>query len=37
LHDVDEHSVPAVTTGSFKASYDEVGRMIGIFGTSRQP
>ena len=37
LHDVDEHSVPAVATGAFEASYDEVGRMIGVFGTTRQP
>ena len=37
LHDVDEHSVPAVATGAFEASYDEVGRMIGVFGATRQP
>ena len=37
LHDADEHSVPAVATGAFEASYDEVGRMIGAFGTARQP
>ena len=37
FHDVDEHSVPAVATGAFEASYDEVGRMIGAFGTTRQP
>lgn len=37
LHDAGEHSVPAVATGAFEASYDEVGRMIGAFGTTRQP
>ena len=37
LHDVGEHGVPAVATGVFEASYDEVGRMIGAFGTTRQP
>ena len=37
LHDVDEQSVPAVATGAFEASYDGVGRMIGAFGTTRQP
>ena len=37
LHDVDEHSVPAVATGAFEASYDEVGHMIGVFGATRQP
>ena len=37
LHNVGAHSVPAVATGAFEASYDEVGRMIGAFGTTRQP
>ena len=37
LHDVGEHSVPAVATGVFEAVYDEAGRMIGAFGTTRQP
>ena len=37
LHDVGEHGVPAVATGVFEASYDEVGRMIGAFGTTWQP
>ena len=37
LHDAGEHSVPAVATGAFEAVYDEVGRMIGVFGTTRQP
>ena len=37
LHDVGAHSVPAAATGMFEASYDEVGRMIGAFGTTRQP
>lgn len=35
LQDVGEHSVPAVATGAFEASYDEVDRMIGAFGTTR--
>ena len=37
LHDAGEHSVPAVATGAFEAVYDDVGRMIGVFGTTRQP
>ena len=37
LHDVGVHSVPAVLTGAFEASYDEIGGMIGAFGTTRQP
>ena len=37
LHDVGARSVPTVATGVFEASYDEVGRMIGAFGTTRQP
>lgn len=37
LHDVGVHSVPAVVTGAFEASYDEIGGMIGAFGATRQP
>ena len=35
LHEVGEHSVPAVATGAFEAVYDEIGRMIGAFGAAR--
>ena len=37
LHDAGVHSVPEVTTGAFEAVYDDVGQMIGAFGTTRQP
>ena len=37
FHDVDEDKVPKVATGTFAASYGDIGRMIGAFGTNRQP
>ena len=37
FHDVDEDKVPKVATGAFAASYGDIGRMIGAFGTNRQP
>ena len=37
FHDVDEDKVPQVATGMFEASYGDIGRMIGAFGTNRQP
>ena len=37
FHDVDEDKVPQVATGMFEASYGDIGRMIGAFGTDRQP
>ena len=37
FHDVDADKVPRVATGSFAASYGDIGRMIGAYGTDRQP
>ena len=37
FHDVDEKKVPKVATGTFAATYGDIGRMIGAFGTDRQP
>lgn len=37
LHDAGEHSVPATATGAFEAVYGDFGRMIGVFGATRQP
>lgn len=36
FHAAGDDRVPAVATGTFEATYGEVGRMIGAFGTTRQ-
>ena len=37
FHDVDADKAPQSATGSFTASFGEIGRMIGAFGTTREP
>ena len=36
FHDAGDDRVPATATGTFEASYDDVGRMTGAFGTTLQ-
>ncbi|MCY4498181.1 MAG: hypothetical protein OXC14_12940 [Rhodospirillaceae bacterium] len=35
FHEVGDDRVPAAATGTFEASYDDVGRMTGAFGTTQ--
>ena len=37
FHDVDSDRVPQTATGSFTASYGDIGRMTGAFGADRAP
>ncbi len=37
FHDADDEGTPVVATGRFEAVHGNVGRMIGAFGTTRQP
>ena len=36
FHDVNDDMVPAAATGTFRASYDALGHMVGAFGTALQ-
>ena len=36
FHDVGADRVPAAATGTFRASYDALGHMVGAFGTTQQ-
>ena len=36
FHDVNDDRVPSAATGTFRASYDALGHMVGAFGTALQ-